>query len=137
MPDTAQQAGPACDHGACCGYLLCAHPKCCGWGTNRGYACCEAPAAGRLPGRGGECGLRGDVTPEAVATLRLAADNMPIARTGQPWEGAADWLRRRADAFEAALAGAEPGAAGRTARRVRRHDRRGAFATPDRARPLT
>ena len=50
-----------------------------------------------------ENGLRPDVTPEAVVALRLAADNMPLARPDQPWEGAAGWLRRRADAFEEAL----------------------------------
>lgn len=53
-----------------------------------------------------ENGLRADVTPEAVVALRMAADSMPISRPGQPWEGAADWLRRRAEAFEEALSAA-------------------------------
>jgi hypothetical protein len=51
--------------------------------------------------------LRLDVTPDAVVALRLAADNMPISRPGQPWAGAADWLRRRAHDFEVALSARE------------------------------
>lgn len=51
--------------------------------------------------------LRADVTPEAVVALRSAADNLPLGRPGQPWEGAADWLRRRADGFESALGGSD------------------------------
>lgn len=63
-----------------------------------------------MSGQSAESGaarLRSDVTPEAVVALRLAADNMPLSRPGTPWHGAAEWLRRRADAFEVALAHVE------------------------------
>lgn len=47
--------------------------------------------------------LRADVTPEAVEALLLAADNMPLSREGQPWHGAANWIRDRARQFAARL----------------------------------
>jgi hypothetical protein len=34
-----------------------------------------------------------------VEAIESAADNMPLNRPGQPWEPAADWLRRRAAAI--------------------------------------
>jgi hypothetical protein len=48
--------------------------------------------------------LRPDITPEAVESLLLAADNMPLNREGQVWHGAANWLRERARLFALAFA---------------------------------
>lgn len=40
------------------------------------------------------------VTEDLVEALHQAADSMPLNWSGGPWEGAAEWLHRRADAFE-------------------------------------
>jgi hypothetical protein len=62
----------------------------------------QQPSTGPTPVLDGM--LRTDVTPEAVVALRLAADAMPLNLEGQPFSGAAAWLRERADLFQAALA---------------------------------